>query len=105
MSRFRQLVFVCQNDRSADDARGCCHSKGSAALLARLKELTHASGLKGKVRVTGSGCLDFCAKGITAVVFAGGNERWLTGLTPQDADAVFAEHIKGPPKADAARES
>jgi hypothetical protein len=35
MSRFRYHIFMCTNERSADDPRGSCTAKGSA----RLQEL------------------------------------------------------------------
>ncbi len=59
-----------------------------AELLGRLKELTAAHKLKGQVRVTRSGCLDYCAKGLRA----GGLFRGLAGpgnlVYPCDARAT-----------------
>lgn len=96
MARFRHLLFVCQKERAADDPKGSCAQRGSAALLDRLKELTGEHGLKGKVRVTASGCLDYCAKGITVFAYSPGTdheETWYTGLTPGDAERLFARHV------------
>jgi (2Fe-2S) ferredoxin len=96
MARFRHLLFVCQKERPPDDPKGSCVGRGSAELLDRLKELTHEHGLKGQVRVTSSGCLDYCAKGITVFAFSPGTphaETWYTGLTPQDAERLFDRHV------------
>ena len=96
MSRFRHLLFVCTNTRDPNDPKGCCASKGSKQLLDRLKALTAEHGLKGQVRVTSSGCLDYCAKGCAVVVFSEGlpkPETWYTRLIPNDADALFEQHI------------
>lgn len=98
MSRFKHLFFVCTNDRDPSDARGSCHGRGAEALLARLKELVKEHKLKGKVRVVGSGCLDYCAKGCVAAAFSegaggAGGETWYTHLTPDDAERLFEQHI------------
>ncbi|RYF03193.1 MAG: hypothetical protein EOO40_12485 [Deltaproteobacteria bacterium] len=52
--------------------------------------------LKGRVRVTRSGCLDFCAKGCALAIFSARvpqPETWYTHLGPTDADALFDSHI------------
>ncbi len=98
MSRFQHIIFVCQKERAPGSPKGCCTSKGSPALLDRLKELTHAHKLKGQVKVTEAGCLDYCKKGITAVVYTQTNagtctETWYTHLEASDADALFETHV------------
>ena len=96
MSRFDHLLFVCQKQRPPGNTRGDCSEKGSAELLDRLKAMTKEHGLKGKVRVTASGCLDFCAKGCTVVAMsnnADSPETWYTGVSPADAEALFESHV------------
>ena len=96
MARFQHLVFVCTNARGEDDPRGCCQSRGGQELLDRLKELTRQHHLAGKVRVTRSGCLDYCAKGCALVIFSAApapQETWYTRAGPSDADALFESHI------------
>ncbi len=96
MARYRHIAFVCTNRRDATDARGSCAARGSEQLLERLKELVSERGQKGKVRVTKSGCLDFCAKGCTVAVFSANKahrETWYTRVKPEDADELFDSHI------------
>jgi (2Fe-2S) ferredoxin len=96
VARYQHLVFVCTNERDPSDPRGSCTARGSAAILDRLKELTHEHKLKGRVRVTQSGCLDYCAKGCTVAVFSRDprlRETWYTRVTPADAEELFNSHI------------
>jgi (2Fe-2S) ferredoxin len=91
--RYSRHVFVCQNERDADDPKGCCSSKGSREILSRLKELCHAAGLKGRVRVNAAGCLGQCAHGVTVVVYP--EAVWYGGVQLADVDELFGEHVVG----------
>jgi (2Fe-2S) ferredoxin len=96
VSRFDHIVFVCTKERDRDDAKGSCYHRGGPQLLDRMKELTKEHKLKGRVRVTSSGCLDYCAKGCTVAVFSADEpapETWYTHLTPDDAERLFKKHI------------
>ena len=96
MSRFKHILFVCTNERDASDPRGDCKARGGEALLGRLKELVAEHKLKGKVRVTKSGCLDYCAKGCVVAAFSGDKpnaETWYTRVQATDAEELFNSHI------------
>lgn len=99
MSRFKHMMFVCTRTRDADDKKGSCGRRGSEDLLDRLKELTKEHKMKGKVRVTSSGCLDYCEKGCAVAVFSSPEgrsaptETWYTHLKAKDADRLFEEHV------------
>lgn len=96
MARFKHVLFVCTNDRDASDPRGSCAARGGEELLGRLKELVAEHKLKGKVRVTRSGCLDYCAKGCAVATFSAGKpapETWYTHATVADAEALFESHV------------
>jgi (2Fe-2S) ferredoxin len=93
MSIYEMHVFVCENQRTEGDPRGCCASKGAAEFTARLKQLVKGAGLNHKVRVNKSGCLDQCAFGPVAVVYPEG--VWYRGLSAEDANEVFEKHIVG----------
>ncbi len=91
MPPFERHVFVCTNERDASNPKGCCVSKGSREVHARLKELTHEAGLRGRVRINNAGCLDSCARGVTMVVYP--EAVWYGRVTLDDVDELFHEHI------------
>jgi (2Fe-2S) ferredoxin len=86
---YRKTVFVCTNVRT--DGRAACANpgRGGAELCEALKKAVKDAGLKGKVRVAKSGCLDLCALGPNAFVYPGG--QWLSGLKPEDAPEILRD--------------
>lgn len=92
MSRFLRHVFICNNQRKDDDARGCCASRGSMDLLDHLKRRVHDGGLKGQVRINKAGCLDACAQGPSMVVYP--DDVWYAPRTPEDMEEIFTEHLQ-----------
>lgn len=96
MARFKHMLFVCTNERDPSDPRGDCKARGGEELLGRLKELVAENKLKGKVRVTKSGCLDYCAKGCAVAAFSSvkpNGETWYTRVRAEDAEELFKSHI------------
>ncbi|MCI0340743.1 MAG: (2Fe-2S) ferredoxin domain-containing protein [Planctomycetales bacterium] len=93
MARFLRHVFVCQNERAPEDPRGCCSAKHSAAVLEKMKELVHARGLKGKIRVNKAGCLDQCALGVSIVVYP--EAVWYGRVTVGDVEEIVEKHLVG----------
>jgi (2Fe-2S) ferredoxin len=89
--RFRHHVFVCENERPADDPRGSCGCKGSAAIREALKAELAARGLKKQVRANGAGCLDACAEGPSIVVYPEG--VWYGGVSPADVPEIVESHL------------
>jgi len=89
---YRLHVFVCTNERPADDPRGCCSSKGSAELRDHLKQRVKEAGLKG-VRINNAGCLDRCALGPVLVIYPEG--VWYFADGKADIDEIFDTHIIG----------
>ncbi|UPT74728.1 MAG: (2Fe-2S) ferredoxin domain-containing protein [Elusimicrobiota bacterium] len=87
---FRKTVFVCVNTRP-DGARVACGNpgRGGLELCEALKHAVKEKGLKGKVRVAKSGCLDLCEQGPNAFVYPG--DEWYSGVTPQDTAAIVAK--------------
>lgn len=83
---FRKTVFVCVNAR--DGGRVACGNpgRGGVELCEALKAAAKAAGLKGKVRVAKSGCLDLCEQGPNAFVYPGG--EWLSGVTAADVPEI-----------------
>ncbi|MHB2025457.1 MAG: (2Fe-2S) ferredoxin domain-containing protein [Elusimicrobiota bacterium] len=79
---YRKTIFVCVNERA--DGREACGNpgRGGKELCAALKSAVKAAGLKGKIRVASSGCLDLCAHGPNAFIYPSG--EWRSGLCLQD---------------------
>jgi (2Fe-2S) ferredoxin len=92
MSRFQKHIFICINERKADDKRGFCASRGSLDLLDYIKGRVHELDLKGKVRVNKAGCLDACAQGPTLVVYP--DAVWYAPRNKEDMEEILIEHIQ-----------
>ena len=85
-SRFYDLhVLICTHTRETGES---CGAKGSEELLAQLKSWSKTAGLKGKVRVNKSGCLDRCKEGIACVAYPKG--EWVVEAKPSDLPAIQA---------------
>ncbi len=88
------LVFVCTNLRPEGD-RVCCgrHGDGEddpcsgAALHQRLKDMVKERRLRGRIRVSKSGCLDRCEDGPNVMVFP--DNRWYSRVGPDDLEAIL----------------
>jgi (2Fe-2S) ferredoxin len=94
--KFQRHIFVCTNERSPEDPRGCCLAKGSLKIHALFKEELKKAGLEGKVRANKAGCLDQCAKGPSVVIYPEG--VWYTVQTENDVKEIVQKHIiKGHP--------
>ncbi len=94
---YEKIVFVCTNARKPGEKISCA-GEGRPALSIRetLKDQINSLGLKGRVRVCSSGCLDQCDKGPNAVIFhADGRSEWLTGLQISDVSALL-NRLTGP---------
>ncbi len=89
--RFRYHVFVCENERPADDPRGCCCAKGSPAIREALKEELRKRGLRGLARANAAGCLDACEFGPSMVVYPEG--VWYGGVTVADVPEIVESHL------------
>lgn len=93
MVGFKRHVFVCLNERPADDPVGCCLHSGSEQVFKVLKAGIVKHGLKGVVRVNRAGCLDHCEFGPSVVVYPEGT--WYRIPTVEDAREVLERHIVG----------
>ena len=66
--------------------RGCCAAKDSPAVLEAFRREIERLGLKGRVRVNKSGCLDQCANGPTVVIYPEGT--WYGRVSAGDAAEI-----------------
>ena len=87
---FQKTVFVCVNARP-DGARVSCGNpgRGGLELCEALKHGVKELGLKGRVRVAKTGCLDLCEEGPNVFLYPDG--EWLSGLQPSDAEALLKD--------------
>ena len=88
---YETLVLVCTNKRAPDERVGCAsHGRCGAALRDKLKEEVSRRGLKGKVRVSASGCLDVCDDGPNVVISPpAGGKTWLKNVSEADVPAIL----------------
>ena len=84
---YREHVFVCLNERPADDPKGCCLHRGAIKLFEQLRAETRG---QKAVRINKCGCLGRCEEGPIIVRYPSG--EWLTHATPDDCTKL-AEKI------------
>lgn len=83
---YKTHVFICTNSPGKE---GKCGSKNSDGLRAKVKDLCLQKYGKGSLRVSSSGCLGFCEKGIAAVIYPKG--EWLFDLKENSEDLLMAK--------------
>jgi (2Fe-2S) ferredoxin len=86
MGPFEVHVFVCTTG-------GTCPHQGSLQVHAFLKDAVAKAGLKGRVRINNSGCLDQCGHGPNLVIYPEG--IWYSHVTREEAEIIFTQHILG----------
>jgi (2Fe-2S) ferredoxin len=68
MPKRERYLWVCTNERPENHPMGSCARKGSRALLDALKRGVAERGLRERVRVCASSCLDVCWAGMAIAV-------------------------------------
>jgi len=91
MSKFVHHIFVCVNQRPAENPRGCCDPQGIGNLQLAFKKELSLRGLKATVRANRAGCLDQCEHGPTVVIYPEG--VWYGGVKPEDVAEIIDSHI------------
>jgi (2Fe-2S) ferredoxin len=93
MPSLQRHVFVCINERAADNPKGCCKLKGGVDVRDRLKAELSARGLSKVIRANNAGCLDQCERGVTVVVYP--EQVWYGGVTADDIPEIVEKHLVG----------
>ncbi len=90
---FEKTVFVCTHSRT--DGRASCANPGRAgdAICQALKVEVKNRGLKNKIRIARSGCLDLCAKGPNVFLYP--ENVWVSGLTEDDIPKLIERITSG----------
>lgn len=81
-------VFVCTSGKYCPGVDG-----DGLGVHAALKQQVAAAGLKGRVRVNHSGCMDQCGHGPMVVVYP--ETVWYAGVRPEDVAEIVREHLVG----------
>jgi (2Fe-2S) ferredoxin len=81
-------VFVCTSGKYCAEIDG-----NGLGVHAALKRQVAVAGLRGRVRVNQSGCLDQCGFGPLVVVYP--ETVWYAGVRPEDAEEIVREHLIG----------
>jgi (2Fe-2S) ferredoxin len=93
LPKFEHHVFVCTNVREPGSARGSCTTDGKGELLSAFQAAAKDAGLKGRVRINNSKCLDQCEHGPTVVVYP--DAVWYGRVTPADVEEIVQSHLIG----------
>jgi (2Fe-2S) ferredoxin len=88
MGQFEKHVFVCTSGSWCADKDG-----DGLGVHGYLKKRVKEAGLGERVRINHSGCLDQCGNGPMIVVYP--ENVWYSGVTVDDARAIFEEHLLG----------
>lgn len=91
---FKRTLFVCTNAREGGERPSCAGAgRDGLEVLEALKAEVKARGLKGRVRVARSGCLDLCEQGPNAFLYP--DAAWFKGLRAEDAGRLAARLAEG----------
>jgi (2Fe-2S) ferredoxin len=93
MPSLQRHVFVCINERAADNPKGCCKRRGGDEVRDRLKAELAARGLSKIIRANNAGCLDQCEHGVTVVVYP--EQVWYGNVTVDDVREIVDKHLIG----------
>ena len=91
MSFLQRHVFVCTNERPADNPKGSCAASGGTAVRDALKNALAERGLHKDIRANAAGCLDQCAHGVTIVVYP--EQVWYGNVTVADIAEIVDRHL------------
>ncbi len=78
-------IFVCTNDRQG--RRKSCADHDSLTIGKLLKDAVNDRGLKGRVRVSKSGCLGLCADGPNVIVYP--QKIWFSNVQKEDISEIL----------------
>lgn len=69
-----------------------CHLKGSRQVVEQLQSLIADHGLKDKVELAGTFCMNNCQRGVSVTL-----DGTLYSLSPETTKQFFVEHVLGKP--------
>lgn len=87
---YAKILFVCTNERTSGE-RVCCAHRSGGAIRAKLKEAVKARKLRGRVRVSQSGCQDRCEDGPNVMLFP--DNLWYSHVAEDDVETILDEVV------------
>jgi (2Fe-2S) ferredoxin len=90
-----RVLFVCTNTREGRAACGNAERGASSGekTVEALKHAVKEKGLKGRIRVAKSGCMDLCGAGPNVMVFEEGRRICLSRVSEQDVPAIIEKYL------------
>ena len=85
MGQYAKHIFVCTY------GPWCSQDGNTDAIVNRLKQGISEAGLRGRVRINRSGCLNQCGHGPMVVIYPEG--RWYAGVQADDVPELLTEEI------------
>jgi (2Fe-2S) ferredoxin len=82
-----EIILFCCTNRRENSEKPSCGVRGGEVLREALKTQMAERGLRGRVRVSQSGCLGQCAHGPNIMVFPEGT--WYSGVTEEDVPHIL----------------
>ncbi len=94
---FKKMIFVCTHQRDGEESCGNAERGADRGenLVELLREEMKKRGLKGKIRVAKSGCMDVCKQGPNIMVFTEtGEQVWYRRVTVADLPVIVEKYFK-----------
>lgn len=66
-----------------------CFLRGATGVITTIQEMIDRHGLRARVMLKGSFCLEKCTEGVTVVI----DKQVFTGIRPKDIPELFAEQV------------
>jgi (2Fe-2S) ferredoxin len=86
MGQYKHHVFVCTSGKT-------CSWQGGPEVHEAMKRAAHDAGLKGKVRINQSGCMNQCGHGPMVVVYP--QDVWYGRVDEVGGVRIVNEHLVG----------
>ena len=86
---YERTFYFCCNER--DPGEAACANRGARVLQEKLKAYVKARGLKSKIRVMRSSCMDICAKGPNVCVQP--ENIWYHDVKEEDLEALIEKWV------------
>jgi (2Fe-2S) ferredoxin len=95
MPKRQHYLFLCVNQRGPGHPKGCCMSRGAGEVRDRLAEELNRQGLRDRVRVLRTSCLDNCSRGAVLAVYP--DDVWYQGVQAADVEEILDSLKTGRP--------